>query len=90
MIAIVPMEGLVHVYDPSTIPVFRHDGAVKVNLTLDNKPIGWVMFVVNAPVTNARATEATYLLTGAYIRIQGEAMFDVLDERLLSDVVSSL
>lgn len=90
MIATVPMEGSVHLFTDGSLPIFRVDGAVKVRLALDNEYIGSVSFAINAPVTNARATEMTFLLTGSYVRVQGEAMFDVPNETLLREVVDAL
>lgn len=91
MIAFVPVEGLIHVYEPGIpSPEFKKGGAVKVNLALDNKPVGSVTFLVADPEENPRATEMTYLLTGSYIRVQGAAVFDVLNETTLHEAVAAL
>lgn len=88
MIAVIPVEGPVSTYNLAYSSTVQ--GAVKVNLSREGVHMGTVTFGINATPTNPRATEATYLLTGAYIRIQGEAMFDVPDETLLTEVLEAL
>lgn len=91
MIATVPVEGPIHVYEPGSLPMpFNVSGAVRVDLQREGVHVGWVTFSHTASQINPRATEATFLLTGAYVRVMGEAQFEVADEQTLRDVVDEI
>jgi hypothetical protein len=90
MIATIGVEGHINVYTSGTMPVFNVSGAVKVQLNREGKYVGSVTFSHLATQVNPRATEATFLLSGAYTRITGEALFEVADEDLLYQVVAEV
>lgn len=92
MIATVPVKGLVHVFTPGTIPLYGVTNRVIVHLGCDGEEgnVGSLTFDLFSSVVNPRATEMTYLLTGAYIQVMGEAMFDVHNEDLLTDALEEV
>lgn len=90
MIAVISPRGAINMYTPGSIPVFGVRGGVRVSLTRDGDTVGWVTFGLGEEEVNERATEATYLLSGAYVRITGEALFDVADGALLQEVVAEV
>lgn len=87
MIATVPVEGLYHVYGWGALPLFDYGGCVRIDLGREGEPVGTLVFKPNAVSPNPRATDVTYLLTGAYIKVMGEALFDVTSPELLMDVL---
>jgi hypothetical protein len=90
MIAVIGVVGGISRYPDGTLPVFSVNSAVRVNLARDGEHVGTVTFSHLASATNPRATIATYLLTGSYIQVQGEAMFEVDDTELLTQVLEEL
>jgi hypothetical protein len=87
MIAVIPVDSYIRRFGPGEIPIFNVAAAVKVNLTRDNDFVGSVTFSHTADQINGRATEATFLLSGSYVQIKGEAMFEVPDGELLAQVL---
>lgn len=90
MIAVMPIEGSPHVYTPGTLPIFSVRTPVRVELGSGDDKIGSVTFDLSATEANARATELTYLLAGAFITVQGEALFEVYDETLLHQALAEV
>jgi hypothetical protein len=91
VIARVPVDAPVHIYEPGTLPFpLNLSGSVKVTLRRDKDLIGHVTFSHTASQINGRATEATFLLSGAYVQVTGEAEFDVANEVLLREVMAEV
>lgn len=90
MNVVIPVEGLVHVYTPGTLPLFSVQTPVRIDLGREGASLGSVVFGLHASPVNSRATELTYLLTGAYVQVQGEALFDVDDETLLTEALEEV
>lgn len=80
---IVPVEGIgvMFNYPINSAREMKKAGTtvtVAVNLEIDSLPIGRLLYDYQAAEKNQRATDITGLLSGSYVQVMGDAMFDGL------------
>lgn len=90
MIAVVGFGGNINIYTDGTLPIFAAGRPIRVELSRDNQPVGDMMFDLLSVDENPYATELAYLLSGAYVKVTGDAKFDVHDPALLLEALEEV